>query len=118
MLTSSGWITSFNDTGDTMNKPSIRWKVFGLIVTAIMALLCTAGIHVDAERHAMTLASMDVPQLLSYALVIFKRGDPIRMRPGFWRTTRALRRGTRVGCGIRGTGLWITHRARPLTCLR
>jgi hypothetical protein len=60
-----------------MNKPSIRWKVFGLIVTAIMALLCTAGIHVDAERHAMTLASMDVPQLLSYALVISVLGNVV-----------------------------------------
>lgn len=47
----------------------------GVIITGLLAVFCTAGLRISPERHAETIAAMDVTQVLSYALVVSVIGN-------------------------------------------
>ena len=53
----------------------LHYNVVGIIITGIIAVLCTAGLRISPEQHAETIAAMDVTQVLSYALVISVIGN-------------------------------------------
>ena len=54
---------------------TIKVNIIGVTVSGLITVLCTAGLRMNPERHAETIAAMDVTQVLSYALVISVIGN-------------------------------------------